>query len=131
MLRRRGSATLRSMPPCRAYVVEPQRIFAPFLVDALNDSGLEVTQVSARFDPTFVASDPPPIVFLDVDVDTAFPEEVIRLARSSSPSSRVVVYASGDPTPYRRAGADEVVSKTLDVPEFQETMRALVRRAEC
>jgi DNA-binding response OmpR family regulator len=128
MLRARRSATLRSMPPWRTYVVEPQRIFVPFLVDALTDSGLEVTQVSARFDPAVVASDPPPIVFLDIDVDTAFPEEVIRLARSTSPRSVLVVYAAGDPGPYRRAGADEVVSKTLDVPQFQEAMRDLARR---
>jgi len=128
MLWPRRSVTLASMPPCRAYVVEPQRIFVPFLVDALTGSGLQVTQVSARFDPAVVATDPPPIVFLDIDVDTAFPEEVIRLARSATPLSVVVVYASGDATPYRRAGADEVVSKMLDVPEFQAAMRELARR---
>jgi CheY-like chemotaxis protein len=116
------------MATCRAYVVEPQRIFVPYLIDALADSGVEVTHVSSRFDPALVSGDPPSMLFLDLDVDTAFPEEVVRLARAASPRSRVVVYAAGDPSRYRRAGADDVVSKELGDPEFRRAMRELVGR---
>jgi DNA-binding NarL/FixJ family response regulator len=117
------------MARSRAYVVEPQSLFVSYLVDALADSGIEVVRVTPRFDPALLETDHPQLVFLDLEVDTAFPEEVVRLARESSPDSRVVVYASGDPGPYRDAGADAVVSKDLDVDEFVRAMRAVAQRS--
>jgi len=107
---------------CRAYVVEPQRIFVTSLVDALMDAGFEVTHVSDRFEMAQASSPKLRLVFLDLDVDTAFPEEVVRLARAAAPHARIVVYA-WDGHEYLASGADTVISKTVEREEFVRTMR--------
>lgn len=108
-------------------MVEPQKIFVPALIDALEKAGIEAAIVTPRFDPMQAALLEPPMIFLDVDIDTATPREVVRFAKEVAPFSRVVVYTSEEQDAFRDAGADEIVSKTLQPAAFVDRMRRLAR----
>lgn len=110
-----------------AYVLEPYHIFVEALVDALLAAGIHVVRVSNRFDANEVAALAPAIVFLDLDAGPGlpFPDEFVSLARVAAPQSAIVVYTLDAPARYESAGADEVISKSLDIDLFVDRMRRL------
>lgn len=103
--------------PKRAYVIEPQRFFLPYLESLLTKAGCTVVAMRPTIDERDLQGHDPCLVFFDVD----FSEHElcsIRAIRESVPAARIIVYSANTDELFSAscyiAGASAVLSKADD-----------------
>jgi DNA-binding NarL/FixJ family response regulator len=101
----------------RAYVIEPQRFFLPYLESLLTKAGCTVVAMRATIDERDLHGHDPALVFFDVD----FSEHELRSIRSiheAVPAARIIVYSTRTDEMFSAscyiAGASAVLSKADD-----------------
>jgi DNA-binding NarL/FixJ family response regulator len=104
-------------PNQRAYVIEPQRFFLPYLESLLTRAGCTVVAMRPTIDERDLHGHDPALVFFDVD----FSEHElcsIRSIRAIVPTARIIVYSERTDELFSAscyiAGASAIFSKAED-----------------
>jgi len=113
-------------------IIEPQRIFAPFLAQALTDAGFTVATMHETLSLEEIARSNLAALFVDVDYLDVEPILAIRQLRSVAPLMTLCVYTRRSDEEWTRAceaaGADCVIGKTAGIDEIaaaiEDSMRA-------
>lgn len=108
--------------PIKAYLLEPQALFVPFLTALLLDHGIVVDRVRAELDLADVIAANAPLLFIDADFVEGDLSEVISIMRTLVGEAIICVYAEIEDPQERTAlivaGADCVIPKSADEKEF-------------
>jgi DNA-binding NarL/FixJ family response regulator len=103
-------------------IIEPQRLFAPFLTQLLSDSGFNVVVTLDALSSDEIARYDPRVIFVDVDFIEAEPVAAIRQLRSCLPNATICAYTERtDPAwaaTCSRAGANCILSKSATPEEL-------------
>jgi DNA-binding NarL/FixJ family response regulator len=113
-------------------IIEPQRIFAPYLAHALAEAGFTVATVLETLSLAEIARSNLAALFVDVDYLDVEPILAIRQLRSVAPLITLCVYTGRSDEEWARAcdaaGADCVIGKTAGidaiVAAIERSMRA-------
>ena len=122
------SANLRSVS---VGIIEPQRLFAPFLTQLLSEAGFSVVASLESMALDEIARNEPAVIFVDVDFIDVEPILAIRQLRSIVPNATVCAYTGRSGPDWAatcsRAGANCVISKSAAPAEIvagiQQAMR--------
>ncbi len=102
----------------RAYLIEPQAVFSPYLERLLARAGFEVVGVRRDVDPRELASVAPAAVVVDVDfVERGGPTALCRIREAARSAALIALSDRLDPaftTTCMISGASAVVGKGLD-----------------
>jgi DNA-binding NarL/FixJ family response regulator len=122
-----------SAGPTRAIsvgIIEPQRLFAPFLTQILSEAGFSVVASLESLSLDEIGRYEPTVVFADVDFIDIDPVLAIRQLRTVAPDATICAYTGchdeGWAATCARAGANCVISKSAAPDEIVAgLMRAL------
>ncbi len=79
----------------RTYVVEPQQIFQPSLLELLRESGCSIVRVQERLDPLDVVRTHPELLFFDDENIDEHTKRSLQFLVDSMPNLRLCIYAHG------------------------------------
>ncbi len=81
----------------RTYVVEPQQIFVPSLLQLLQESGCSVVRVQDALDPLDVVRSRPQMLFFDCDVVDEATTRALEFVVDSMPELDLCLYSRTPP----------------------------------
>ena len=103
-------------------IIEPQRLFAPFLTQILSAAGFSIVTSLDSLSLNEIGRYEPAVVFVDVDFVDADPRSAIRQLRSIVPDATICAYTgradAGWGVACTRAGANCVISKSAPPDEI-------------
>ncbi len=112
-------------------IIEPQRLFAPFLTQLLSDAGFQVVVALETLALDEIARNEPCVVFVDVDFIDVEPILAIRRLRNIVPDATLCVYTGRDQVEWAaacsRAGANGIISKSAAPSEIIAGIQRAVR----
>ncbi len=101
----------------RAVIIESQRLFVPYLSEAIRAAGADVVRADPRADGTRLAALQPDVVVLDAAHSPTPALVAIRAIRRALPVATIVVYTN-ETAPWtslaRALGADVVLGSDAD-----------------
>jgi DNA-binding NarL/FixJ family response regulator len=112
-------------------IIEPQRLFAPFVTQLLSDAGFRV--VVTLESPTLaeIARTKPAVIFIDVDFIEVDPVRAIRQIRSVLPNATICAYTGRTEAAWSgtcsRAGANCIISKSATPEEIVAGIERAIR----
>ncbi len=116
----------------RAYLIEPQELFVPALLETVERAGVTVVQVSPAVDVSDLVRIQPKLLFVDIDYLAYDPIATIGTMRTVLPESLICVYTGNAnaewPAACRYAGADGVLFKSASEAEMQWALGELLER---
>ena len=74
------------------YLIEPQSLFVPALLEVFDEAGLQLRGVSSDADARLLLDAQPDILFIDIDYMQQEPGRLIELLGSLLPRSSICVY---------------------------------------
>jgi DNA-binding NarL/FixJ family response regulator len=112
-------------------VIEPQRLFAPFLTQLLSEAGFCVVTTLESMALDEIARNEPTVIFVDVDFIDVEPVLAIRQLRTVVPNATICVYTGrsqvGWAATCSRAGANCVISKSAMPAEIVAGIQQALR----
>jgi DNA-binding NarL/FixJ family response regulator len=103
-------------------IIEPQRLFAPFLTQILTEAGFSVVISLESLLLDEIGRHEPAVIFADVDFIDADPVVAIRQLRGIAPDATICAYTGrpdeGWASICARAGANCVISKSASPDEI-------------
>ncbi len=82
----------------RTYVVEPQQIFVPSLLELLQESGCSIVRVQNALDPLDVVRSRPEMLFLDGDSMDIAARQGLQFLVDTMPELGLCIYARSAPS---------------------------------
>ncbi|HEY9084798.1 MAG TPA: hypothetical protein VIN40_02515 [Candidatus Tyrphobacter sp.] len=114
----------------RTYVVEPQQIFVPSLLQLLQESGLSIVRVHDVLDPLDVLRMRPQVLFCDCDAMDDQILQGLQFLFDSMPELDVCIYSRAEPShPRMRMLAPTRLLHLEKSASHDELVRALGRFA--
>lgn len=108
-------------------VIEPQRLFAPFLTQLLSGEGFSVVASLESMSLDEIGRNEPDVVFVDIDFIEVEPITAIRQLHGVVPNATICAYTGRtDPewaAAIRSAGANCVISKSATPSEIVEAIQ--------
>jgi DNA-binding NarL/FixJ family response regulator len=113
-------------------VIEPQRLFAPFLTQVLSEAGFTVVTSLETLALDQLGRTEPSVIFVDIDFIDVEAVEALRQIRSVLPDATICAYTGGGKDGWAatctRAGANCVISKSAAPAEIVAGIRRAVNR---
>jgi DNA-binding response OmpR family regulator len=113
----------------RAYLIEPQKLFVPFLTSALRAGGIDVVATSDDVDGHDIVANAPDAIFVDIDFfDRGGPSTLCRIREIARRATIVAISESTDATFEAScyiSGANAMVSKAHAAETLVKAVRAL------
>jgi DNA-binding NarL/FixJ family response regulator len=117
--------------PITVGIIEPQRLFAPYLSQLLSEAGFSVTSSLAWISLEELGRSEPRVIFIDADFIDIEPVHAIRQLSGFLPRSIICAYTrQNDPAWAARcvqAGAQCIISKSRSAPEIITGLRCAIR----
>jgi CheY-like chemotaxis protein len=101
----------------RTYVVEPQQIFVPSLLQLLQESGFSVVRVTNALDPLDVMRARPRILFCDNDAPDEQLAQHLRFLLDSMPDLGICLYSRLAPSDTSLRGSARLVHVAKSAPD--------------
>ncbi|MBD5635781.1 MAG: response regulator [Candidatus Eremiobacteraeota bacterium] len=116
----------------RAYLIEPQSIFVPYLQSMLTRAGFEVVATNHGVDSRDITAHDPAAVFVDIDfLERSGPTALCRI-REAAQSAAVIALSEKTDELFSAtcviSGAPEVCSKNDGEEKLLRTLRSTVER---
>lgn len=112
-------------------IIEPQRLFAPFLTHLLSEAGFYVVSTLESMALDLIARHDPRVIFVDVDFVDIEPVTAIRQLRSAVPDATLCAYTGRPEVGWAaicsRAGANCVISKSATPEEIVSGIQHALR----
>jgi DNA-binding NarL/FixJ family response regulator len=112
-------------------IIEPQRLFAPFLTQLLSEAGFSVVVTLDSLALDEIGRHEPRVVFVDIDFIEVEPVAAIRQLRSIVPTATICAYTSKVDASWAvmcsRAGANCVMSKSAAPAEIVAGIQRALR----
>ncbi len=113
----------------RAYLIEPQKLFVPFLTAALRAGGIDVVATSDDVDGHDIVAHAPDAIFVDIDFfDRGGPSTLCRI-REIARRATIVAISDADDATFEAScyisGANAMVSKAHAAETLIRAVRAL------
>lgn len=103
-------------------IIEPQRLFAPYLAQMLSEAGFSIVTSLDSLELDEVGRVEPAIVFADVDFIEGDAADAIRQLRVAAPEATICAYTGHSDAwwcgVYARAGANCIISKAASPAEI-------------
>jgi two-component system, NarL family, nitrate/nitrite response regulator NarL len=103
-------------------IIEPQRLFAPFLTQVLSEAGFTVVLSQDTLALDQLGRNEPAVIFVDIDFIEVDPVSALRQIRSVVPGATICAYTGGTEEGWaatcNRAGANCVISKSATPDEI-------------
>ena len=113
----------------RAYLIEPQKLFVPYLTAVLRSGGIEVVATSDDVDGHDIVAHAPDAIFVDIDFfDRGGPSTLCRIREVARRATIVAMSDSNDPTFEAScyiSGANAMVQKSSAAETLVKAVRAL------
>lgn len=112
-------------------IIEPQRLFAPFLNQVLSEAGFSVVISLATLSLDELGRNEPTVVFIDIDFIEVDPINALRQIRQVVPNATICAYTGradeGWAASCMRAGANCVISKSAAPSEIVAGIQRALR----
>jgi DNA-binding NarL/FixJ family response regulator len=112
-------------------IIEPQRLFEPFLKQLLTDAGFDVIAPLHSLSLDEIGRNDPSVIFIDIDFIDDEPGPALRQLRHVAPDATICAYTGrteeGWAATCTRAGANCVISKSATPAEIVAGMRQALR----
>jgi DNA-binding NarL/FixJ family response regulator len=112
-------------------IIEPQRLFAPFLTQLLSEAGFDVMAPLESMSLDDIGRSDPSVIFIDIDFIDGEPGHALRQLRGVAPNATICAYTGrteeGWAATCTRAGANCVISKSATPAEIVSGMRHALR----
>jgi DNA-binding NarL/FixJ family response regulator len=112
-------------------IIEPQRLFAPFLLQVFAQAGFSVVSSLERLALDEIGRNEPSVIFVDVDFIDVEPIVALRQLRNVVPNATICAYTgrtgAGWAATCSRAGANCVVSKSAVSTEIVSGIKHALR----
>ena len=112
-------------------IIEPQRLFAPFLTQLLSEAGFSVVATLESLSLDEIGRHEPKVVFVDIDFLDVEPIAAIRQLRSVVPDATICVYTGnvdeGWAAACSRAGGNCLISKSAAPAEIVSGIQRALR----
>jgi DNA-binding NarL/FixJ family response regulator len=112
-------------------IIEPQRLFEPFLTQLLSEAGFEVMAPLESMSLDEIGRSDPSVIFIDIDFIGNEPGLALRQLRGAAPDATICAYTGrtelGWAATCTRAGANCVISKSATPAEIVAGMRRALR----
>ena len=112
-------------------IIEPQRLFAPFLTQLLSDGGFNVVVTLDAMSADEISRYDPRVIFVDVDFIDVEPVAAIRQLRGAVPNATICAYTEKLDAAWAatcsRAGANCVLSKSASPEELVAGIQRALR----
>lgn len=112
-------------------IIEPQRLFAPFLTQILSEAGFSVVTSLDTLSLDEIGRFEPAVIFADVDFIDSDTVVAIRQLRSVAPEATICAYTGrsdgGWAATCTRAGANCVISKSATPAEIVAGIQRALR----
>jgi DNA-binding NarL/FixJ family response regulator len=112
-------------------IIEPQRLFAPFLTQILSEAGFSVVATLETMSLDEIGRHEPTVVFIDIDFIDVDPIAALRRLRALVPNATLCAYTGNPETGWAatcsRAGANCVISKSATPTEIIEGICCALR----
>jgi DNA-binding NarL/FixJ family response regulator len=112
-------------------IIEPQRIFAPFLMRLLSEAGFSIVATLDSLSLDEIARAEPNVIFIDLDFIDVEPLTALRQLRLVAPNATVCVYTGRLEDSWAaacsRAGANCIVSKLAAPHEIAAGIKCALR----
>ena len=103
-------------------IIEPQRLFAPFLTQVLSEAGFTVVMSHETLALDELGRNEPGVIFVDIDFIEGDPISALRQIRSVVPGATICAYTGSTTEGWAgtcsRAGANCVISKSATPDEI-------------
>lgn len=113
----------------RAYLIEPQKLFVPYLTAVLRAGGIEVTATSDDVDGHDIVAEAPDAIFVDIDFfERGGPSTLCRIREVARRATIIAISDSNDPTFEAScyiSGANAMVTKSSAADTLVRTVRNL------
>jgi len=124
----RDGSRARSIP---IGIIEPQRLFAPFLTQVFSEAGFSVVTSLESIALDEIGRNEPSVIFVDIDFIDVDPVIAIRQLRGVVPNATICAYTGRDEDGWAakcsRAGANGVISKSSSPGEIVAGIQLAVR----
>lgn len=118
----------------RTYLIEPQRLFVPFLTRVLTEAGLSVIACKDDLDLKDIATHAPALVFVDVDFFDRGASNAICRIKGVAKDAIVVAFSDSEDATFEAAcyisGASAVLSKRAGADAILRAVRSVVPAAQ-
>jgi DNA-binding NarL/FixJ family response regulator len=112
-------------------IIEPQRLFAPFLTQVLSEAGFSVVTSLDTLSLDQIGRNEPHVVFVDIDFIEVDPVSALRQIRGVVPNATICAYTAGTAEGWAatcsRAGANCVISKSASPAEIVAGIQRALR----
>jgi DNA-binding NarL/FixJ family response regulator len=112
-------------------IIEPQRLFAPFLTQVLSEAGFSVIISLETLSLDELGRNEPTVVFIDIDFIDVDPINALRQTRQVVPNATICAYTGNTEEGWSaaciRAGANCVVSKSAVPSEIVAGIQRALR----
>ena len=113
----------------RAYLIEPQKLFVPYLTSVLRAGGIEVVAASEDVDGHDIVANAPDAIFVDIDFfDRGGPSTLCRI-REVARRATIIAMSDSDDQTFEAScfisGANAMVSKSNAAETLVKAVRAL------
>jgi DNA-binding NarL/FixJ family response regulator len=112
-------------------IIEPQRLFAPFLTQVLSEAGFSVVASLDSMALDEIGRNEPTVIFVDIDFIDVDPVTAIRQLRGVVPNSTICAYTGradgGWAATCSRAGANCIISKSATPSEIVAGIQRALR----
>jgi DNA-binding NarL/FixJ family response regulator len=113
----------------RVLLIEPQELFLPHLVEALESDGLNIVGTVRAIDETQLAKLKPEVILADIGISDAAGFATLGRVRKAAPNARLIVFA-GMPNPAWHAnawaqGVDQILTNNDGIPELLAAVRMI------
>ncbi len=113
----------------RAYLIEPQKLFVPFLTSVLRAGGIDVVATSDDVDGHDIVAHAPDAIFVDIDFfERGGPSTLCRI-REIARRATIVAISDSDDVTFEAScfisGANALVSKAHAADTLIKAVRAL------
>ena len=113
----------------RAYLIEPQKLFIPFLTSVLRAGGIDVVATSDDVDGHDIVANAPDAIFVDIDFfERGGPSTLCRI-REVARRATIVAISDADDVTFEAScyisGANALVSKAHAAETLIKAVRAL------
>jgi DNA-binding NarL/FixJ family response regulator len=113
----------------RAYVIEPQKLFVPYLTSVLRAAGIEVVATAEDVDGHDIVAKAPDLIFVDIDYfERGGPSTLCRIREVARRATIVAISDSNDETfaaSCTISGANAIVAKSGAAETLVKAVRAL------
>jgi DNA-binding NarL/FixJ family response regulator len=112
-------------------IIEPQRLFAPFLIQTLSEAGFSVVTSLESLAIDEIGRNEPAVVFVDIDFIDVDPMAALRQLRTVVPDATICAYTGNSDEAWvaacTRAGANCVISKSATPAEIANGIQRAMR----